>query len=392
MVLRVGLTGGIGSGKSTVARRLAERGALLIDADVLARKVVEPGSPGLQAVVATFGLEVLNAGGALDRARLAGLVFADDDARRRLNAIVHPLVRQRTAELLAEAPRGAVVVNDVPLLVETGLAPSYHLALVVEAPAEQRIARVAVERGMPPEDAAARIAAQAGDDERRQAADVVLPNGGSRGDLTGAVDRLWDDRIATYAENLRLGRTAGSPWAVIVAYDPDWPRQFRRLAERLEHAVPGLQVEHIGSTAVPDLAAKDIIDLQLTVPSLDRADAIGPALADAGFPATPSMFDRAQPLPGRWPKRFHGSADPGRPAHLHLRVAGSPGWRFALLFRDWLRAQPVERSAYEQVKRRLAAEHPLRADYAEAKEPWFDAALPQAEAWAARTGWQPTGG
>jgi dephospho-CoA kinase len=194
-VLRIGLTGGIGSGKSTVARLLAAHGAVIVDADRIAREVVEPGTPGLAAVVEAFGARVLTADGTLDRPALAGIVFADPESRRRLDGIVHPLVRRRTAELVAAAPEDAVVVNDVPLLVETGQASSYDLVLVVEADPEARVARL-VQRGLSAEDARARIASQATDEQRRAVADVVLDNSGAPEDLAGQVERFWAGRVA----------------------------------------------------------------------------------------------------------------------------------------------------------------------------------------------------
>jgi dephospho-CoA kinase len=193
-VLRIGLTGGIGSGKSTVASLLAERGARVVDADRLAREVVEPGTPGLAAVVAEFGDGVLTAEGALDRAALAALVFADPAARARLDGVVHPLVRARAAELVAEAPAGAVVVQDVPLLVETGQAGLFDLVLVVEAELETRVARL-VDRGLSESDARARIASQATDEQRRAVADVVLTNDGDRDALAAAVADFWAERV-----------------------------------------------------------------------------------------------------------------------------------------------------------------------------------------------------
>ncbi|NEK96233.1 dephospho-CoA kinase, partial [Modestobacter muralis] len=171
-MLRIGLTGGIGSGKSTVAALLAERGAQVVDADRIAREVVEPGTPGLAAVAAEFGEGVLAADGALDRGALASIVFGDTAARARLDGIVHPLVRARAAELVAAAPADAVVVQDVPLLVETGQAGSYDLVLVVEADPDTRVQRL-VGRGLSAEDARARMASQASDEERRAVADVV---------------------------------------------------------------------------------------------------------------------------------------------------------------------------------------------------------------------------
>jgi dephospho-CoA kinase len=194
-VLRIGLTGGIGSGKSTVAGLLAARGAQVVDADRIAREVVEPGTPGLEAVVAAFGPGVLTPEGALDRPALAAVVFADPEARRRLDGIVHPLVRARATELVSAAPPDAVVVQDVPLLVETGQAGSYDLVLVVEADTDTRVRRL-VGRGLSEEDARARISAQATDEQRRAVADVVLDNSGTVEALEAQVERFWSERVA----------------------------------------------------------------------------------------------------------------------------------------------------------------------------------------------------
>lgn len=194
-MLRIGLTGGIGSGKSTVSALMAQRGAVLVDADRIAREVVEPGTTGLAQVVDAFGGAVLTPDGALDRAALAAVVFSDPRARARLDGIVHPLVRARTAELVAAAPEDSVVVNDVPLLVETGQPGSYDLVLVVEADPETRLARL-VRRGLAEDDARARIAAQASDEQRRAVADVVLDNSGTPEQLAEQVDRFWAERVA----------------------------------------------------------------------------------------------------------------------------------------------------------------------------------------------------
>ncbi|MBA2414478.1 MAG: dephospho-CoA kinase [Geodermatophilaceae bacterium] len=195
----VGLTGGIGAGKSAVAARLAEHGALVVDADVVAREVVAPGTEGLAAVVAAFGSGVLADDGSLDRQRLGALIFADDEARARLNAIVHPLVSQRSAELAADAPHEAVVVHDVPLLVENALAPAYDVVVVVLADENARIQRLRDTRGMREEEARARMAAQTTDDQRRAVADAVLDNSGTLADLHRQVDDLWRDRLAPAA-------------------------------------------------------------------------------------------------------------------------------------------------------------------------------------------------
>ena len=194
-MLRIGLTGGIGSGKSTVARLLTERGAHLVDSDVLAREVVAPGTAGLASVVAAFGDGVLTADGALDRPALAAVVFGDPGARARLDGIVHPLVRARAVELVSALPADAVVVQDIPLLVETGQAGAFDLVLVVEADLEARVARL-VARGLTEADARARIAAQATDQQRRAVADVVLDNSGTPDQLAEQVDRFWAERVA----------------------------------------------------------------------------------------------------------------------------------------------------------------------------------------------------
>jgi dephospho-CoA kinase len=194
--VQIGLTGGIGSGKSSAARRFAELGALVIDADLVAREVVEPGTDGLAAVVAEFGPEVLDAGGRLDRPALARIVFADEAARGRLNAILHPRIRARVAGRIAAAPPGTVVVQDVPLLAETGQAAAFDLVVVVEAPVELRVQRLARDRGMPAEEARARIASQATDEQRRAIADVLIVNDGTPEDLRGRVDEIWASRVA----------------------------------------------------------------------------------------------------------------------------------------------------------------------------------------------------
>jgi dephospho-CoA kinase len=196
-MLRVGLTGGIGSGKSEVARLLREHGAVVIDSDQLAREVVEHGTEGFDRVVAEFGQVVVDESGDLDRARLASIVFADASARERLNAIVHPLVRQAAETAMRDAPDDAVVVQDVPLLVEAGLVDEFDVVVVVAASPEAQRKRLVGSRRMSEEDARARIAAQAPLAEKVAVADFLIVNEGSLGELRERVDSLW-------AELLRL--------------------------------------------------------------------------------------------------------------------------------------------------------------------------------------------
>jgi dephospho-CoA kinase len=193
-MLRIGLTGGIAAGKSVVARHLGELGAIVIDHDALAREVVAPGTVGLEEVVAAFGDGVLAPDGSLDRPALGRVVFGDADARARLEGILHPEIRRIAAEreaLAGAADDRAVVVHDIPLLVETGQADHFHLLVVVHAPAEQRVARLVAGRGLEDSDARARVGAQATDEERSAVADVVLDGTGTEDGLREQVDALW---------------------------------------------------------------------------------------------------------------------------------------------------------------------------------------------------------
>ncbi|MEU3335958.1 dephospho-CoA kinase [Streptomyces sp. NPDC006668] len=194
-MVKVGLTGGIGAGKSEVSRLLVECGAVLIDADRIAREVVEPGTPGLAAVVEAFGEDVLTADGSLDRPGLGSIVFADPDRLAVLNSIVHPLVGARSRELEQAAAEDAVVVHDVPLLAENGLAPLYDLVIVVDASPETQLDRLVRLRGMTEQDARARMAAQASREKRLEIADIVIDNDVPLEELRRRVKDVWADLV-----------------------------------------------------------------------------------------------------------------------------------------------------------------------------------------------------
>lgn len=405
-MLRIGLTGGIGAGKSTVSATFSRQGGVIVDGDVIAREVVEPGTEGLAKLVEAFGPGILLPDGALDRPALAAIAFSDDDKRATLNGIVHPLVAQRRSELIAAAGDEAVIVEDIPLLVESQMAPLFPLVVVVHADIEVRVARLLEHRGMSEEDARARIAAQATEPQRRDVADVWLDNSGSPDDLAAQALELWHQRILPFAHNLTTRQTVPSPTQLMPA-DPTWPDQAQRILARLRTTCGhrATRVDHIGSTAVAGLDAKDVIDVQITVESLTVADELAEDLLRAGYPrreaitadngkpdarSTVAEFDHTKD-PALWQKRFHASADPGRATNVHIRVAGRPNQQFALLFPAWLSADADARAEYLAVKRdaeRAGADGGIDA-YAEVKEPWFDTAYRQAWAWADDTGWHP---
>ena len=404
-MLRIGLTGGIGAGKSALSATFAQCGAIIVDGDVIAREVVEPGTEGLASLVEAFGKDILLPDGSLNRPALAAKAFRDDEARGVLNGIVHPLVGKRRSEIIAAVSEDAVVVEDIPLLVESGMAPLFPLVVVVHADVEVRVRRLVEQRGMSEEDARARIAAQADDEQRRAVADVLLDNSGSPGELEQRARDVWHNRVVPFAHNLSARQIARAT-ARLVPPDPNWPDQARRILARLNTACGhrAVRVDHIGSTAVPDLDAKDVIDIQITVESLAVADELAEPLLSAGYPrieritedvakadarSTVGRYDHSAD-PTLWHKRIHASADPGRPTNVHIRVDGWPNQQFALLFVDWLAANPGVRADFLAVKRKAergaAGE---TASYVAVKEPWFLDAYRRAWEWADSTGWQP---
>jgi dephospho-CoA kinase len=297
-------------------------------------------------------------------------------------------------------------VEDIPLLVESGMATLFPLVVMVYADAELRVKRLIEYRGMAEDDARARIAAQAGDEQRRAVADIWLDNSGSSEALTERAREVWAQRITPFAHNLSAGDVA-RPSARLIPADPTWPDQAKRIVARLKTTCgeKALRVDHIGSTAVPGLDAKDAIDVQVTVGSLSAAHELSSALLSAGYPgidritadeskndarSTLARYDHSDDS-GLWQKRIHGSADPGRPTYVHLRVEGWPNQQFALLFADWLIANPVVREEYLAVKRRAeqsASGGGVEA-YVAAKEPWFSEAYGRAWDWADASGWSP---
>lgn len=397
-MLRVGLTGGIGSGKSTVAMLLREWGAVVTDADRVAREIVEPGMPSLAAIAQRFGPSVIQSDGTLDRAALAAVVFPDPEALRALEAITGPAITARVAMLRGSVPADRIDVYDMPLLVEKGLWVHDHLTIVVGADAEVRVTRLVGQRGLCVADARARIAAQANDAQRRAAADAWIDNGGSREATEAQVRRLWDERLVPYDRNVRDGIRARRPDTPTLAEpDPAWADAGARVVARLAAALPGqgIRVDHIGSTSVTDLVAKDVIDVQIGVPHLADADTGGfrEALRRIGYLGVADhVQDHPHPVKApatQWQKRFFGGCDPGRIVHVHVREIGSAGWEFALAFRDWLRSEPAIREEYAALKRQLAAQSATTRGYTESKEPWFETTYPRVQEWMREARWTP---
>jgi dephospho-CoA kinase len=341
---------------------LVERGAVLVDSDLIAREVVAKGSAGLARVVAEFGPEFVTADGELDRPRMAAAVFGDEAARSRLNAIVHPLVRARSTQLLAAAPPDAIVVQDVPLLVEGGMGAGFAMVVVVHADADTRVRRLVGSRGMTEDDARARIKAQADDEARRAAADVWLDNSGTAADLQRRVDALWSGRLVPFRDNIARGEPAALPTRPVDP-DPDWPRAAARLAARVAAAAGerGRGVAHVGPTAVPGMVAPDVVDLQLAVGAAADAEDLDRPLREVGF------------VPAGDGRR---SADPGRPARLHVCTVDDPRWRSGLLVRDWLCADAAARAE-------VAATSDSAADLGR----WVRDLADRAEAWARSSNW-----
>ena len=401
-MLRIGLSGGIGAGKSTVSSTFNDLGGIVVDGDVISREVVEPGTEGLAKLVEAFGEQILSDDGSLNRPALAAIAFSDEEKRQTLNGIVHPLVGQRRAELIAAAGDDAVIVEDIPLLVESGMASMFPLVIIVNADENLRVKRLIEHRGFSEEDARARIKAQATEEQRRAVADVWLDNTGSADELVAQARDLWQQRIVPFEQNLDAGEPA-RPRPVLVPHDPSWADQARRIAARLNTACGhrAVRIDHIGSTALAGLHAKDVIDMQVTVASLADADALAEALTGAGYVHRPITADEPKRAArstvaevdrsedeSLWQKRIHCSADPGRPTNVHLRVDGWPNQQFALLFVDWLTANPEAQERYSVVKQDAERTGDI-GGYVAAKEPWFDDAYREAWAWADATGWRP---
>lgn len=287
----------------------ATHGAIIVDGDVIAREVVEPGTGGLARLVEAFGAEILLPDGALNRPALAAVAFSDDEKRATLNGIVHPLVGQRRAEIIAAASTSGevVIVEDIPLLVESQMAPLFPLVLVVHADVETRVTRLTELRGMPEADARARIAAQASEEQRRVVADVWLENSGDQQVLKDLAEQLWEHRILPFAQNLQRGTPVPAP-VESVPFDPSWADQAGRIVARLQTACGhrARSVEHVGPTAVPGTDTPDVIDIKVTVDA-QSVDELPGALRGVGYLPVGGTGDYA-------------SADPGRPTNVYVRT------------------------------------------------------------------------
>lgn len=295
--MRIGLSGGIGSGKSSVAALLAERGAVIVDADAIAREVVAPGTAGLAAVLADFGTDVAAADGSLDRAALAEVVFADEAARQRLERITHPLIWAEAERQFSVVPQDGIVVHDMPLLVEKSMSADYHLVVIVMADQAIRLQRLVQGRGLDRVDALARMHAQATDAQRRAAADVLLENDGSPDDLAEAVRLLWQERIAPMAALLTEGEPA--PEAQRITSDAvSLAQTAARTAARVGRALgdPGARLTRI-------TRERTRLILAMTLTGHPGAEAPS-SLLRAGFPAIG--------------EHQYGTTDPSCPSRITL--------------------------------------------------------------------------
>lgn len=332
MVLTVAVTGGIGAGKSTLARRWAERGAVLVDSDRLAREVVAPGTPGLAEVVESFGTEVLAADGTLDRAALAGIVFADRGAREELEAIIHPRVRARFAALRDAAPPDTIVVNDIPLLIDPIAAAGFHLVAGVYTGAQVRVRRLTA-RGLSEADAQARIAAQIPDRRRQPLCDIWLDNNADADVLRRRADRLFDQRLVPFLANLSARRPAASVArprndpalgelgaGPVGRGGPDRSDRIARVVHRVSIAVGGAPVAPLAP--VPGHTGSGAIELMVPAPDRQSALSWSDPLAAAGFPPFPGDPAPAAPAADPPGTVFRcGSADPGLDLYLYVSVS-----------------------------------------------------------------------
>lgn len=321
-MLRIGLTGGIAAGKSVVAHRFAVLGAVVVDADVLARAAVERGSDGLDEIVDAFGRGILTPDGDLDRPAMGRLVFADSSARERLNAIVHPRVRAGAGRLIGEAPDDAVVVEDIPLLVETGQAARFHLVVVVDAPDDLRVQRMVEQRGMDRTDAEQRIAAQSSRADRLREADAVLANDRGLEEILASTDALWHARIAPFRDNLAAGRAAARRdvppvTAGLVGTSGLGRRVRRRVAAALppgSSVEPRSEPEGQSASVHDDAVGEDLVqddvrraEVRVLVEPGAEPAVVSDAVAAAGFPRVEESAEQV-PADG---SAVHRSADPG---------------------------------------------------------------------------------
>ena len=305
-----------------MSAELARLGAEVIDADKIAREVVAPGTPGLDMLAAEFGEEIIGSDGALDRAALAERAFVSQERTAALNSITHPLIGERTVERFAQAPQDAIVVHDVPLLIEGGMEPGYNLVMVVDTPEDIRLRRLVELRGLAESDARSRISAQASDEQRHASADVLFDNSGSEETLLGQVRDVWDRRLVVMANNLEHHHPV-FPGETVVDFRPEWADEARREIARLQHRIGDLnkQITHVGATT-GDGPAVDLIEIDIEPVGADEAETIRARLVEAGY-----IADDGGESVLRW-------VDPARPLALRIRTSDSDSRQVAAACAD----------------------------------------------------------
>lgn len=378
VMIKIGLSGGIGSGKSTVVKMLSSCGAYIIDSDKLAREVVEPGTPGLHSIVEHFGEKVLAESGELNRNALSAIVFQSDEARKVLNSITHPRIAQRTQQLIEEAPRDSIIVHDTPLLVELNLGVFYDAVIIVWASMETRLHRLQKYRDMPQEEALSRIHAQTSDEIRSQTADVVIDNNSTVEAARAQVYDLFYHYLVPWRDHLIEGEPLSMPISLVShqGKNPIAPKIIARLWTLLHSVTDSgiVSIEHIGATSMNLSLGQDIIDIHITVTHWNKKDIILSTLKDGGYVMVKYRHDEE-----KLAEYILSSTNPLRKSCIYIHHVDNPCREMYLHSNEFLRLHPQYHQQYIQSK----VEGLLSEKYSHNKKLFFESLYPQIQQWRA---------